>query len=87
MEVPDTMWIERVLLWVTVGMPTGSGKTPLFTFLTAILGNVRKTLKVSSASPSWLLDEASFEKMGDIMSKNKGRILGLYDELLHSLFK
>ena len=50
-------------------------------FSHAIRENVRKILKVSSANPSWLLDKATFVKMGDIMSRNKGRILGLYDEL------
>ena len=31
--------------------------------------------------PMWLLDEASLEKMGDLMAANDGKMLGLYDEL------
>lgn len=31
--------------------------------------------------PSWLLQDATFEKMGALMSDNSGRLIGLYDEL------
>ena len=31
--------------------------------------------------PSWLLQDATFEKMGALMSDNSGRLLGIYDEL------
>ena len=30
---------------------------------------------------SWLLDDQSFEKMGDLMHQNHWKLLGLYDEL------
>lgn len=30
---------------------------------------------------SWMMDDQSFEKMGDIMHKNRWKLLGLYDEL------
>ena len=40
-KVPRTMWIEPVVLWIAIVMPTGSGKTPLFGFLTGILQKVR----------------------------------------------
>ena len=61
-------------------MPTGSGKTPLFGFLTKLLQKVRNKLKEDSDAV-WLLDEASFEKMGAMMAANGDKLLGLYDEL------
>ena len=36
-KVPRINWVEPVLLWLTICMPTGSGKTPLFTFLIDLL--------------------------------------------------
>ena len=30
---------------------------------------------------SWLLDDQSFEKIGDLMHANSWKLLGLYDEL------
>lgn len=32
-EVEGTDWLELVLLWVSICMPTGSGKTSLYKFL------------------------------------------------------
>ena len=29
----------------------------------------------------WQVDDATFEKMGELMSENGGRIVGMYDEL------
>lgn len=80
-SVPGTAWAEPSILWIATAMPTGSGKTPLFVFLTSILKRVRTKLNVSKTSPPWLLDEASFEKMGDLMASNHCKLLGLYDEL------
>lgn len=80
-HVPGTSWIEPVILWVAISMPTGSGKTPLFIFLTNIIRKVRAKLQLTMADPPWLLDEASFEKMGDIMASSNGKLLGIYDEL------
>ena len=34
------------------------------------------------SDPAWLLQDATFEKMGVLMSENNGRLLGMYDELL-----
>ena len=39
------------------------------------------------ADPSWLLSEATFEKMGVLMAENGGRLLGLYDEMSAFLTK
>jgi hypothetical protein len=80
-EVPDTMWIEPAILWITITMPTGSGKTPLFTYLTGILQSVRQKLNLTHVHPPWLLDEASIEKMGELMATNHSKLLGMYDEL------
>ena len=78
-SVPDTDWVEPVLLWVSIGMPTGSGKSPLYKYL---LGLLRKThAKVGLEQAQWLLEEATFEKMGAMMAANSSKLLGLYDEL------
>ena len=29
-EIPDTQWVEPVLVWITISMPSGSGKTPVY---------------------------------------------------------
>lgn len=80
-HVPGTAWIEPVILWIAISMPTGSGKTPLFVFLINILRKCRAKVKLTIADPPWLLDEASFEKMGELMAQSNGKMLGLYDEL------
>ena len=82
-EVPGTEWVEPSILWLSICMPTGSGKTPLFSFLTSLLKRVQLKCKSESSKGEgiWLLDEASFEKMGAIMATNNNKLLGLYDEL------
>ena len=35
----------------------------------------------SKKEPSWLLEEAPFEKMGLMMVENNSKLIGLYDEL------
>lgn len=77
--IPQTEWIEPILLWISIGMPTGNGKSPLYKYF---LGLVRKTkAKMSKEDSSWLLEEATFEKMGAMMSENDWKLLGMYDEL------
>ena len=39
------------------------------------------------SSPSWMLQDATFEKMGVMMHENNGRLLGLFDELSAFLTK
>lgn len=80
-EVPNTDWSEPVLLWLTVCMPTGSGKSTLFRHLIDLLRETRKECGLFDNDPAWLVDDASFEKMGSLMHENRGRLLGLYDEL------
>lgn len=42
---------------------------------------VRTECGVNDDDPSWTFDDASFEKMGALMSENSSRLLGFYDEL------
>lgn len=42
---------------------------------------------MSDTEPSWLLMDATFEKMGVLMAENGGRLLGLFDELSAFLTK
>ena len=80
-EVQGTDWVEPVLIWMTMTMPTGSGKSTLFRHLFTILEEVRHKCGISELDPTWLVDDASFEKMGAFMYENSARLLGLYDEL------
>ena len=78
--------MEPSLLWLSVCMPTGSGKTPLFMFLTKLLKRVHNRFEEDTSAKidiacQWLLDEASFKKMGAMMASNNNKIFGLYDEL------
>ena len=79
-KIPDTDWTEPVL-WLTVAMPTGSGKFTLFRYLLKQLEQIRSLAGVSREDPTWILDDASFEKMGALMHSNASRLFGLYDEL------
>lgn len=81
MAIPGTDWSEPILLWVAVGMPTGSGKSSLFKYLLGIIQKARSKKGLNNSDPSWQLEEATFEKMGVMMSQNHSKLLGLYDEL------
>ena len=59
-------------------MPTGSGKSPLCHYIAKLLQEIRQRTRDSA---SWQIEDATFEKMGELMSCNGGRILGMYDEL------
>ena len=80
-KVPGTDWAEPVLLWLTVCMPTGSGKSTFFRHLYNLLCEVRGLCGIGDEDPAWVLDDATFEKMGALMNENSGRLLGFYDEL------
>ena len=80
-HVPGTEWFEPVLMWLTVCMPTGSGKSTLFRHLYGLLERVRDLCHVHDDDPVWVVGDASFEKMGALMSDNSSRLLGIYDEL------
>lgn len=80
-QVEGTDWMEPVLLWIAICMPTGSGKSALCKFLKSLVERARSECNLTEDDPSWCLDDQSFEKMGAIMSENYGKLLGLYDEL------
>ena len=80
-KIPGTEWVEPIILWISIGMPTGSGKSPLYKFLLGLLRKARAKVGLNEKSPPWLLDEATFEKMGAMMAENDSKLLGLYDEL------
>lgn len=78
-EVEGTDWVEPVLLWISICMPTGSGKSSICKYLRKIVCAAQTNCGLDSGS--WLLDDQSFEKMGDLMYQNHWKLLGLYDEL------
>ena len=79
-EVEGTDWLEPVLVWIAICMPTGSGKSSLCKLLKKLVEDTRVNIGGES-SPSWCADDQSLEKMGALISENNGRLLGLYDEL------
>ena len=82
-ELEGTDWVEPVLLWISVCMPTGTGKSSLCKFLRTLVVEAEKLCRdhEDAFTMSWMMDDQSFEKMGDIMHKNHWKLLGLYDEL------
>ena len=80
-KVEQNQWTEPVILWLSINMPTGSGKSSLYRVLTNMAKNIRIKCKCTRADPQWELGDATFEKMGFLMSNNDGRLLGIYDEL------
>lgn len=79
-EVEDTDWVEPVLVWIAICMPTGSGKSSLCKLLQKLVEDTHANVS-SESCPTWLADDQSLEKLGVLMSENGGRLLGLYDEL------
>ena len=79
--VEGTDWLEPVILWIAICMPTGSGKSSLCKFLKKLVDTARVRCGLDDSAPSWYLDDQSFEKMGAIMNENHCKLLGLYDEL------
>ena len=56
-------------------------KSALYQYLNTIIIRVRERCGYTPHDPAWLLGDATYEKMGDLMAANDGRLLGLYDEL------
>lgn len=79
-QIDGTDWIEPVLVWISICMPTGSGKSSLCKFLKNLVDEARVRLGVDTDT-SWFADDQSFEKMGALMDENNSKLLGLYDEL------
>ena len=80
-KVPGTDWTEPVLAWMTISMPTGSGKSTLFRHLYSMIQDIRVKCGVSENGPTWVFDNGTLEKMGALMNENSCRLLGLYDEM------
>ena len=57
-------WLKLVLLWTIVGMPTGSGKSPLFIYLSNLLRLTRPKCGLDATKPGRLVEDARFEKWG-----------------------
>ena len=65
---------------------TGTGKSTIYRYLTDILRKVRTKLENEDmVLKSWLLSDQNFEKLGELMDKNDGKVLGLCDELTNLL--
>ena len=79
-EVEGTDWVEPVLLWLSICMPTGSGKSSLCKLLKKMVKDAQNQCGIGDG-PSWMMDDQSFEKMGELMEENHSKLLGLYDEL------
>lgn len=78
-QVEGTDWIEPVIVWIAVCMPTGSGKSGLCKVLKNLVQKARH--EVGENDAPWCLDDQSFEKMGALMAENNGKSLGIYNEL------
>ena len=80
-KVVGTDWTKPVLAWLTVAMATGSGKSTLFRHLYMMMKEVCIKCGVKDSEPTWIFDDATFEKMGSLMREHSCRLLGFYDEL------
>ena len=79
-QVEGLDWVEPVLVWVAVCMPTGSGKSTLCKFLCNLVKKAH-TQCAEYYRPSGLSDDQSFEKLGELIESNHGKLFGLYDKL------
>ncbi len=79
--IPGVDWVEPAIVWLSINMPTGSGKSSLYKYLHELTCNVCKQRGYKADNPSWFIGDSTFEKMGELMSKNNGCLFGLYDEL------
>jgi len=50
-SVPGTEWVEPVYLWVSIGMPTGSGKSILVKYLITLLEKAGRQCGLNETSP------------------------------------
>jgi len=80
-KVPQTDWVEPILVWITVCMDSGGGKSILCKHIYEIMEVIRSNLGLTIKDPSWVFEDGSFEKMGAMMEENSCRLLGCYDEL------
>ena len=80
--IPGTDWVEPLVVWLAIAMPSGSGKSPLLRLLNNIVWDVRRKCGLHDTDHQWTVDEITFEKLGELMAANNGCLLGLYDELV-----
>ena len=80
-EVEGTDWVEPVLVWILICMPTGMGKSSLCKLPRKLVIEAQAQYGLDDPSTSWMLDDQSFGKMGDLMHQNHWKSLRLYDEL------
>ena len=66
-EVSDSNWVETVLVWMAICMPTGMGKSSLCKFLRNLVREARNKCGLDDTTSSWLMDD---EKTGDLTHKN-----------------
>ena len=67
-EVEGTDWKEPVLMWLSIVMPTGMGKSPLCKFLRQLVREAHGQCGMGDTDPAWLLDDQSFEKLESLCS-------------------
>ncbi len=79
-RVEGTDWLEPVLIWMSICMPTGCGKSSLCKYLRNLVQQAQTQCGQRDGA-NWLLDDQSFEKLGELMMQNHGKLLGLCDEL------
>ena len=51
-EVEGTDWVEPVLLWLSICMPTGSGKSSLCKYLSKLVKDARSNCGLDDIQPS-----------------------------------
>ena len=56
--VDGTEWSEPVIVWISIGMPTGSGKSALFNYFLGLLRDVRKKCNRKDIHPAWTVEES-----------------------------
>ena len=59
-EVEGTDWMEPVLPWLSVCMPTGSGKSSLCKLLRQVVKGAQEQCGLREDPTSWTLDDQSF---------------------------
>ena len=59
-EVTGTDWKEPILVWLTVCMQSGGGKSTLFRHIYKLIERIRSELHLKDNDPSWVFEDASF---------------------------
>lgn len=75
-QVEGIDWLEPILVWASICMPTGSGKSTLWKLLKKLVCDARTQCE-EDEGPFWLSDDQSFEKLGELM--NMTTMVNVYD--------